>query len=96
MSWSKEAVYDEQIAPLMTKIIAICNEHQIPMVAQFQYEDSEERGPGFVTTTLPFKGIACEEIRDLAARMSPRRPAALAATYVTNPDGTKGVIVRRV
>ena len=30
--WTKEDVYDEQIAPLMAQIIAICKEHRIPLV----------------------------------------------------------------
>lgn len=32
-----EKVYDEQIAPLMDKIIAICKEHNIPLACSFQY-----------------------------------------------------------
>jgi len=31
----RETVYDEQICPLVTKIIAICKEHGIPMLADF-------------------------------------------------------------
>jgi hypothetical protein len=31
----KEAIYDEQINPLMAQIIEICNSHHIPVVAQF-------------------------------------------------------------
>ncbi|MCI0526392.1 MAG: hypothetical protein L0Y56_02920, partial [Nitrospira sp.] len=34
-----EKVYDKQIAPLMTKIIAICKKHKLPMVASFQCAD---------------------------------------------------------
>lgn len=32
-----EAVYDEQISPLMAQIIAVCKEHRMPMVASFLY-----------------------------------------------------------
>lgn len=32
-----EKVYDEQINPLMDKIIAICKEHKLSFVASFQY-----------------------------------------------------------
>jgi hypothetical protein len=46
-----EAIYDEQIAPLMAQIIAICQEHQIPMVVTFEYEPE-----GYCTTALPFEG----------------------------------------
>ncbi len=36
-SYDLEAVYDQRIAPLMTKIITICLEHKMPMVASFMY-----------------------------------------------------------
>lgn len=36
-TWDLEAVYDEQISPLMAQIIAICKEHGMPMVASFAY-----------------------------------------------------------
>src|SRR5579863_10361116 len=35
-----EPMYDEKIHPLMTQIIAICNEHGIPFVASFQLTDN--------------------------------------------------------
>jgi hypothetical protein len=34
-----EAVYDDQINPLMAQIIAICKEHEIPFLASFQYSE---------------------------------------------------------
>lgn len=39
---SKEDVYDEQINPLMARIIAICKEHDIPLVADFQLDDDRD------------------------------------------------------
>lgn len=48
---SKEKVYDEEIAPLMAKIIEISKNHEIPMFAEFQYEDE-----GFVTTYIKHDG----------------------------------------
>lgn len=49
-----EAVYDEQIAPLMTQIIAICKEHKIPMFASFLYSrlDDDEGTNNFCTTLV--------------------------------------------
>ena len=41
----KEKVYDEEIFPLMEKIIDICNNHEIPLFTTFQYNDD-----GFCTT----------------------------------------------
>ena len=53
----REPIYDEQVAPLMTEIIRICLENDIPMVACFQLSDGdrdedEEMGPMFCTTAL--------------------------------------------
>jgi hypothetical protein len=39
MSDNREKIYDEQIAPLMTEIIKIAKQHDIPMVASFQLDD---------------------------------------------------------
>ena len=37
----KETIYDEQIAPLMTQLLEICQREGVPMFASFQYsEDS--------------------------------------------------------
>jgi len=35
----KEAIYDDKIAPLMTQILAICQEAKIPMIADFGLDD---------------------------------------------------------
>jgi len=37
---NKENIYDEQIAPLMKQIIEICKKEEIPMIADFQYSDT--------------------------------------------------------
>lgn len=42
-----ETIYDEQINPLMTKIIEICQANDIPMFASFKYKDD-----GYCTTYL--------------------------------------------
>lgn len=51
-----EDVYDEEIAPLMTKIIEVCKKHELPMLCSFQFEHSETQGPGFCTSFIPRKG----------------------------------------
>ncbi len=49
---SKEQIYDEQINPLMTRIIEICRENNIPLLAAFQLATSEEDKDGeFLCTT---------------------------------------------
>ena len=50
---SKENAYDEHIAPLMTQIIAICQEHKINAFATFVLDNDEELGPTVCTTALP-------------------------------------------
>lgn len=50
--FDKESVYDEEISPLMRQIIAICNEHGIPMISSFTFENCPERGPGRCTTLI--------------------------------------------
>jgi hypothetical protein len=53
----KEPIYDEQIAPLMTEIIRIAKEHEIPMLASFQLSDGdEEDGPLMCSTFIPQPG----------------------------------------
>lgn len=57
MNGDSEAIYDEQIAPLMTQIINICRKNRIPMLATFQYGNDEEAGSDdFCTTRIPFDG----------------------------------------
>ncbi len=43
----KEAIYDEQISPLMAQLIEVCQRNEVPMFASFQYSDE-----GFCTSAL--------------------------------------------
>lgn len=49
---NREEIYDNQISPLMTQIIRICKEHDIPMVASFQYNDDRPDGDAQLCTTV--------------------------------------------
>lgn len=55
-----EPIYDEQIFPLMERIIAICKAHQLPMFATFQLtphpEDEDGRQTLWATTALRHGG----------------------------------------
>lgn len=93
--WDKEAIYDEKISPLMKQIIALCHEHQIPMVMQFQVANTEENGPLFCTTALPLPN-ACDKIKDLARRVQPEKPVVLAETTITHPDGSKEIRIKQI
>ena len=94
--WTKEDVYDNEISPLMSQIIAICKEHDIPLVAQFQYCNTPDEGPGYVTTAIVKEPRASNAIIGLGMRAQPPRPMTLAITEVTQPDGAKQVTFRRV
>lgn len=50
-----EDVYDEEIAPLMAKIIEICHSHKLPMVASFHYALRDEDDESLCTTTLTYE-----------------------------------------
>lgn len=94
--WDKESVYDNEISPLMTQIIAICKKHEMPIVCSVQYCDTEEDGPGFCTTTITNFAHACEKMQELNRAHQPRRAVAIAETHVTNPDGSKTIHIARV
>ena len=53
MELDKEKIYDDEIAPWMTDIIAICKKHKMPFFASFQYSDD-----GFCTTSGRLGGHA--------------------------------------
>ncbi len=47
-----EAVYDAEIAPLMTQIIAICERVNMPMVASFSYRRNSAGGYDLCSTSI--------------------------------------------
>lgn len=78
-----ENVYDEQISPLMQQIIAICQEHSMPMIASFAFENCEERNVGCCTTVL--NGFADRHIREFseAQQVLNRRHVVMAMTVMS-------------
>lgn len=50
--FDEEEIYDERIAPLMTRIIDICKDSNIPFFATFIYGNSAD-GTEHCTTKLP-------------------------------------------
>lgn len=94
--WTKESVYDEQINPLMTKIIAICNEHEIPLVCTFQYGEEEGVGALFCTTVLTNYEKTHVDMLKLARGHGPKSPFLIAETIATDKDGKKHVTIKRV
>lgn len=62
----KEAIFDEQIVPLMTQLLKICQREGVPMFTSFQY--SEE---GFCTSALSTGHCVFEHYRALAQCAEP-------------------------
>jgi hypothetical protein len=52
-----EAVYDNEISPLMEQIIAICKRERMPMIASFCYAkgkvEGDPEGLDYCTTLIP-------------------------------------------
>ena len=86
MTTKREDIYNTQINPLMTRIIELCKEHDIPMVASFQLDD--DRDPDGVefkcTTLLPFDGCG-RSIREAGAVLYRRRASSFMAFTISGP-----------
>jgi len=94
----REDVYDNEIAPLMTKIIEVAKRAKIPMFATFQYTEPDEEA-GFCTTSIPFTNETDEALLRLQRAWDRERRGGqvmLAETRVTNPDGSTHISIRRV
>ncbi|VWB16373.1 hypothetical protein BLA14095_00477 [Burkholderia lata] len=78
---SKEQIYDEQISPLMTQIIAICKEHKIPILASF-FTPGDDDPELAVTTALLGNGFEAPKnfgnaLRELRPELSGGAPLML-------------------
>lgn len=88
---TKEAIYDEKFSPLVTQLIALAKEHDIPMLAQFQLNDerpasdADGDNPGFFCTTSILPANSAESMKKAHAVMKPPPPQVFAFTIVTNP-----------
>ncbi len=87
MNPDSEAIYDAQIYPLMAQVIAICQEHRIPMLATFQYkQEDQDHGEeaSWCTSRIPFKGEhpRMEEACNVMVRTA---PSFLALTLASHP-----------
>lgn len=93
-----EDIYDAQISPLMSQIIEICKEHNIPMVATFQYAKHTEEEGSFsnCSTIILTKERAAKKMFRIANEIQASDTVALAETHITNPDGSKEIRIRRI
>lgn len=87
-STPKELAYDSLIHPLMEKIIEICKEHKIAMVADFCLDFNEEEDcPLHCTTALLSEEFSPAE-KQLKAweHLKPKKPDFFALTITTHTD----------
>lgn len=87
MTAPKEPFYDERISPLMTQIIALCEEAKINMAAQFSLGYDEEADSTLFCTTVVQPDLdedeGHERITALRAIMYPPEPRLYAFTITT-------------
>jgi hypothetical protein len=76
---NKEQVYDEQIAPLMDQVIAICRDRKIAMLATFAIPTEEDNDLS-CTTHLPDESGKLPEQIERAARIVRGTPSPLMLT----------------
>ena len=89
---SKESVYDEQVAPLMTTILAICKEHKIAMIADFGLGDDLH----CTSALLDDEYEPSTSQLSALVNLKPAEPFVMAETIETRPDGRQHITLRRV
>lgn len=84
---TKEEIYDDQISPLMSKVIAICKEHKIANVCSFFLGDSEEGSGLHCTTAMVQEDFEpSDELEQCYSILMQRGPSPLMIT-VRDGDG---------
>lgn len=63
--YDKEAIYDEQIFPLMEKILTICRENQIDFIATFCLIEDPAKGDMMVSSWIRSTEYENETISDI-------------------------------
>lgn len=86
---TREEVYDDDISPLMVRIIQLCKDADIPMVCDFALDDDRGGGdpPGLHCTTALCPADANDKTKRLEAASRPVE--AQWAAFVTHADGTR-------
>ena len=83
-----EKIYDDQIVPLMTQIIKIAYQHDMPFVSSFQLTDDEDEGPLMCTSCLLPEGCAERLVQAKELLYAP----ASASTLTLTARDAKGII----
>ena len=79
---NKDQIYDAQIAPLMTKIIEVCQQNGIAMIASFDI--AHEADPGLRCTSQLPDGAGNFTFSRVAGLLVPTAPSPL---MLTTRDG---------
>lgn len=82
-SRNKEQVYDEDIFPLMKRIIEICQEHKIPMIAHYAIPTPKDKHLVVTTSLLSdefLAPISKQHRNDLLAALSILKDGFIAYT----------------
>lgn len=89
---SKEQIYDDEIFPLMGRIIKLCQEHKIAMIADFGLDDDLH------CTSATLEPDSEPSLSQLNAweLLKPKRSFAMAITEETKPSGDKKITMRRI
>lgn len=69
MTGPKEKAYDDIVAPLMTKIIDVCKENEIPMFAHFRLDRNEEEDATVLCTTSVTSDQTSKEDKDTIVKL---------------------------
>lgn len=86
VAYDKEAIYDEEIAPLMKQILATCKKHELPFVASFAYGREEDGEVHFCSSAIPHD----VDVLRQAVRVLRGEAVAVPASFaMTITDGDK-------
>jgi hypothetical protein len=85
---SKEKVYDEQISPLVQKIIDTCKEHNVALLLSARLQDNDDETL-YCTTILP--GIDDVSDENFVQALNIIRPPSRSMMHMTttHADGTQ-------
>lgn len=94
----REEIYDDQISPLMTKIIELCKEHDIPLIVSAQLNDDREGDTDlnedgdplgqFYCTTFLLPENSGQKLKAAYQHLKPE-PKPYWGAFVGFPDGTR-------
>ncbi len=87
---TKEQIYDDQISPLMTQIIAICKKNNIAYVSSFALDGSEDDPDNQLlctTVLLDEESNPPESFLEIKDILMPPRTGALTMMTVRDGDG---------